>query len=134
MLTSNTFLTLCHTNPIVSHRCVFCLNCHMCNNYGTAVTSTIIKDLYEPSETPSSVNLSAIEDNQLDASRYSPCENSFTLIAHCLGYQTLPAVRSDRLVAQINTTLSDLREAMAGSCEFGYCSQKNSRSEASRPF
>jgi len=84
-----------------------------------------IEKLYEPSSPPSRIKSVDIKENQFDDTYYSPCGNTFILIAHCLAFQTLEKIKSDKLCDQIETTYLDLKAAISGKEPNGYCSQNN---------
>lgn len=84
-----------------------------------------IEALYEPTIPPSRITISDIKKNQLDDRYYSPCANTFTLVAHRLAYENLPRAQSSRLTDLIEMTLSDMEAAVSGSDPLGYCSQRD---------
>jgi hypothetical protein len=96
---------------------------------GALFPSAQIEKLYVPSISPSSVKSEDIKTNQLDDTYYSPCANSFVMVAHSLAFESLPNIQSHRLIKQIDCTYADLMSAMTGIEPLGYCSQKHLKEE-----
>jgi len=83
-----------------------------------------VSDLYKPTLSASSISYVEIEKFQLDDKYYSPCANTFILIANCLAFGTLENIQGTRLMASINANFLDFKMVLKGHELYGYCSQK----------
>eukprot|EP00981_Chlorochromonas_danica_P008760 scaffold2308_cov164-Ochromonas_danica.AAC.10 len=88
-----------------------------------------IEGLYTPSEAPSSIEKEAIDAHQRGHTMFSPCSNSFVVVATCLAYEQIAAQQDARMIKLGEMVVDDVNAALNNQHSMGYCSQKKMKEE-----